>query len=129
MSCQGFDDKVGTLAIHVGYELFEGRRKRSVKRAREAQLSQAKEHLARLTDETELAVPTAYNKLERTQQMLKVSEVVFRRAPDILAANQFRDFVRVLKFRAVHLDDCTTVSKQNLGSRFDHARLPRACRI
>ena len=88
MSCQGFDDKVGTFAIHLGYELFDGRRKRSVKRAREAQLPQAKEHLASLTDEVELAVRTAYNKLERTQQMLKVSEVVFRRAPDILAANQ-----------------------------------------
>ena len=76
MSCQGFDDKVGTFAIHPGYELFDGRRKRSVKRAREAQLPQAKEHLARLTDEVELAVHTAYNKLERTQQMLKVSEEI-----------------------------------------------------
>jgi hypothetical protein len=51
-------------------------------------LAQAKEHLARLTHEVELVVHTAYNKLERTQQMLKVSEVVFRGAPDILAANQ-----------------------------------------
>jgi len=31
----------------------------------EAQLAQAKENLARLTDEVELAVHTAYNKLER----------------------------------------------------------------
>ncbi len=41
---------------------------------REAQLSQAKENLARLSDEVELAVQTAYNKLERTDQMRKVSE-------------------------------------------------------
>jgi outer membrane protein TolC len=88
MSCQGFDDKVGTFAIHLGYEPFDGRRKRSVKREREAQLAQAKERLRRLTDEVELAMHTAYRKLERTQRMLKVSEVVFRGAPDILAANQ-----------------------------------------
>ena len=66
----------GTFGIHLGYELFDGGRKRSVKLEREAQLAQAKENLARLTDEVELAVHSAYNKLERTQQMLKVSEEV-----------------------------------------------------
>jgi outer membrane protein TolC len=66
----------GTFGIHLGYDLFDGGRKRAVKREREAQLSQAKENLARLSDEVELAVETAYNKLERTQEMLKVSEEV-----------------------------------------------------
>ena len=66
----------GTFGIHFGYDLFDGGRKRAVKGEREAQLAQAKENLARLTDEVELAVHTAYNKLERTQQMLKVSEEV-----------------------------------------------------
>ena len=66
----------GTFGVHFGYDLFDGGRKRAVKREREAQLAQAKENLARLTDEVELAVHTAYNKLERTQQMLKVSEEV-----------------------------------------------------
>jgi outer membrane protein TolC len=66
----------GTFGIHFGYDLFDGGRKRSVKREREAQLAQAKENLARLTDEVELAIHTAYNKLERTEQMLKVSEEV-----------------------------------------------------
>ncbi|HUO60904.1 MAG TPA: hypothetical protein VMU24_09575, partial [Candidatus Acidoferrales bacterium] len=37
---------------------------------------QAKENLARLTDAVELAVQTAYNKLERTEQMRQVSEQV-----------------------------------------------------
>ena len=76
MSCQGFDDNVGIFGIHLGYELFDGGRKRFVKREREAQLAQAKENLAKLTDEVELAVHTAYNKLKRMQQMLKVSEEV-----------------------------------------------------
>jgi outer membrane protein TolC len=66
----------GTFGIHLGYDLFDGGRKRSVKREREAQLAQANENLARLTDEVELAIHSAYNKLERTQQMLKVSEEV-----------------------------------------------------
>jgi outer membrane protein TolC len=66
----------GTFGIHLGYELFDGGRKRAVLRERKAQLSQAKENLAKLTDEVELAVETAYNKLERTQEMLKVSEEV-----------------------------------------------------
>jgi outer membrane protein TolC len=66
----------GTFGIHLGYELFDGGKKRAVKQEREAQLAQAKENLARLTDDVELAVHSAYNKLERTQQMLKVSEEI-----------------------------------------------------
>ena len=66
----------GTFGVHLGYDLFDGGRKRSVKHEREAQLAQAKENLARLTDEVELAVHTAYNKLERTHQMLQVSEEI-----------------------------------------------------
>ena len=64
----------GTFGINFGYDLFDSGRKRAILREREAQLSQAQENLARVTDEVELAVQTASNKLERTQQMLKVSE-------------------------------------------------------
>jgi outer membrane protein TolC len=63
----------GSFGVLFSYDLFDAGRKRAVLREREAQLSQAKENLARLTDEVELAVQTAYNKLERTQQMLSVS--------------------------------------------------------
>jgi outer membrane protein TolC len=66
----------GTFGVHFGYDLFDGGRKRDVKNEHEAQLAQAKENLAKLTDEVELAVQTAYNKLERTQQMVEVSEEV-----------------------------------------------------
>src|SRR5271166_6128647 len=64
----------GTFGVHFSYDLFDSGRKRALVRERESQLSQAKENLARITDEVELAVQTAYNKLERTQQMRKVSE-------------------------------------------------------
>jgi outer membrane protein TolC len=66
----------GTFGIHFGYDLFDSGRKKALLRERQAQLSQAKEHLAKLTDAVELSVETAYNKLERMQQMLKVSEEV-----------------------------------------------------
>jgi outer membrane protein TolC len=66
----------GTFGVHFGYDMFDSGRKRALVRERRAQLSQAKENLAKLTDAVELSVETAYNKLERTQQMLKVSEEV-----------------------------------------------------
>ncbi|MGC1434251.1 MAG: TolC family protein [Terriglobales bacterium] len=64
----------GSFGVHFSYDLFDSGRKRALLRERESQLSQAKENLARLSDEVELAVQTAYNKLERTEQMRKVSE-------------------------------------------------------
>jgi outer membrane protein TolC len=64
----------GSFGVHFSYDLFDSGRKRALLRERAAQLSQAKENLARLTDEVELEVQTAYNKLERTQEMRKVSE-------------------------------------------------------
>jgi outer membrane protein TolC len=66
----------GTFGIHFGYDLFDGGRKRAVLGEHESQLSEAKENLAKQTDQVELAVETAYNRLERTRQMLKVSEDV-----------------------------------------------------
>jgi outer membrane protein TolC len=64
----------GSFGVHFSYDLFDSGRKHALLRERESQLSQAKENLARLSDEVELAVQTAYNKLERTEQMRKVSE-------------------------------------------------------
>jgi outer membrane protein TolC len=66
----------GTFGVHFGYDVFDSGRKKALVHERQAQLSQAKENLAKLTDEVEVSVQTAYNKLERTQQMLKVSEEV-----------------------------------------------------
>jgi outer membrane protein TolC len=64
----------GTFGIHFSYDLFDGGRKRAMVRQRDSQLAQAKENLARISDEIEVRVQTAYNKLERTQQMIAVSE-------------------------------------------------------
>jgi outer membrane protein TolC len=66
----------GTFGVHFGFDVFDSGRKKAVIHERQAQLSQAKENLAKLTDAVEVAIQTAFNKLERTQQMLKVSEEV-----------------------------------------------------
>jgi outer membrane protein TolC len=63
-----------TVGVHLRYDLFEGGRRRAAIRERNAQLAQAQENVARIVDEVELRVQTAYNKLERTQQMVAVSE-------------------------------------------------------
>jgi outer membrane protein TolC len=63
----------GTFGVHFGYDLFDGGKKRATLRERDAQLAQAKENLARIADEVEVSVQTAYNKVERTQQMVTVS--------------------------------------------------------
>jgi outer membrane protein TolC len=63
----------GTFGFHLSYDIFDGGKKRATLREREAQAAQARESLARIHDEVEVKVQTAYNKLERTEQMLAVS--------------------------------------------------------
>jgi outer membrane protein TolC len=66
----------GTFGVHFGFDVFDSGKKKATLHEHEAELSQAKESLAKLKDEVELAVEAAYNKLDRTQQMLKVSEEI-----------------------------------------------------
>jgi outer membrane protein TolC len=67
-------DRFGTIGVRASYDVFDGGRKRAVVREREIQLAQAQENLARISDAVELRVQTAYNKIERTRQMVAVSE-------------------------------------------------------
>lgn len=64
----------GTFGVHLGYDLFDGGRRNAAIGERKAQLKQAEENLARVREEVELRVQTALNKLERTREMLKVSD-------------------------------------------------------
>jgi outer membrane protein TolC len=64
----------GSFGVHLGYDLFDGGKKRARLREHETELEQARENLARVAEEVELRVQTAYNKLDRTRQMVKVSE-------------------------------------------------------
>jgi outer membrane protein TolC len=67
-------DNFGTVGMRLTYDLFDGGRKRAILDAGRARLAQAKENLTRVTDEVELGVSTAYNKLERTRQMVTVAQ-------------------------------------------------------
>jgi outer membrane protein TolC len=64
----------GTFGMHLGYDLFDGGRRNAAIEEHKAQLAKSEENLARVKEEIELRVQTAYNKLERTRQMMKVSE-------------------------------------------------------
>lgn len=68
----------GTFGVHLGFDLFDGGRKRAAVDEHKAQLGQAEENLARVKEEIELRVETAYNKLERTRQMVAVSEELLK---------------------------------------------------
>ena len=64
----------GTFGVHFSYDIFDGGRKRATLRERDTQAAEAKENLARIRDEVEVKVQTAYNKLEQTEQMISVSQ-------------------------------------------------------
>ena len=64
----------GTFGFHLGYDLFDGGRRNATIAEHKAQLAQAEENLARVKEEVEFRVQAAYNKLERTRQMVNVSD-------------------------------------------------------
>lgn len=68
----------GTFGVHASYDIFDGGKKRATLREREAQTAQGKENLARTIDEVEVKVQIAYDKLERTEQMVAVSQELLK---------------------------------------------------
>jgi outer membrane protein TolC len=64
----------GTFGAELTYDLFDGGRRRAAVRESDAKLGQARENLARVTDDVELRVETALNRLDRTKEMVDVSE-------------------------------------------------------
>jgi outer membrane protein TolC len=66
--------RFGTLGIRATFDIFDGGRKRAIVRERETQLAQAKENLARISDGVAVRVHTAFNKMQRTRDMIAVSK-------------------------------------------------------
>jgi outer membrane protein TolC len=64
----------GTFGAELTYDLFDGGKRRASVRESDTKVAQAKENLARVTDDVELRVETALNKLDRTKEMVSVSE-------------------------------------------------------
>jgi len=66
----------GTFGASLNYELFDGGRRGAALGESNSKLAQARENLARVTDDVELRVETALNRLDRTKEMVSVSEQV-----------------------------------------------------
>jgi outer membrane protein TolC len=64
----------GTFGVSLTYDLFDGGKRRAEVQESDSQLAEAKESLAKVTEEVEVRVQTAQNKLDRTREMMKVSE-------------------------------------------------------
>jgi outer membrane protein TolC len=66
----------GTFGAQLTYDLFDGGRRKANLGEGNARLGQARENLARITDEIQRRVETAANKLARTQEMVAVSQQI-----------------------------------------------------
>jgi len=102
----------GTFGVHFGYDLFDGGRRNAEIAERQAQLAQAKENLSRVTEEVELRVQTAHNKLERTQQMVKVSEELLA-----LRVESHRVTMQQLREGAALRSQADLAAAQELGAK------------
>jgi outer membrane protein TolC len=67
----------GTFGVELTYDLFDGGRRRAAVRESDAQVAEAKENLARVTEDVELRLQVAYNKLQRTREMVQVSRELY----------------------------------------------------
>ncbi len=66
----------GSFGAQLTYDLFDGGRRKAKLGESNAALGQARENLARLTDEVERTVETAANRLARTREMVEVSQQI-----------------------------------------------------
>jgi outer membrane protein TolC len=64
----------GSFGVEFTYVLFDAGRRRAALAESNARLAQARENLARVTDDVELQVQIAYNKLQRTRELVNVSK-------------------------------------------------------
>jgi outer membrane protein TolC len=69
-----FAHNFGTFGFIFTYDIFDGGRKGATLGERKSQTDEARENLERVKDEVELGVQAAYNKLDRTREMVAVSE-------------------------------------------------------
>ena len=80
----------GTFGLALNYDVFDFGKRRAVVREREAQLAQAEQNVERLKEAIGVQIERSLNKVERTNQMMRVAaEVVkLRTEGDRVAENQ-----------------------------------------
>ena len=67
----------GSFGFELTYDLFDGGKRRAAVRESDAQVAEAKENLARVTEDVQLRLQIAYNKLQRTHDMVQVSQELY----------------------------------------------------
>ena len=67
----------GSFGAELTYDLFDGGRRRAAVRESDAAVAEAKENLARVTEDVELRLQIAYDKLKRTREMVQVSQELY----------------------------------------------------
>jgi len=82
----------GTFGVQFTYDIFDGGRRRAALDESNTRLTEARENLARVTDEVEVQVQIAYNKLQRTKEMVNVSKelLALRSEASRVTAQQLR---------------------------------------
>jgi outer membrane protein TolC len=91
----------GTFGFHLDWDVFDFGRRRAAVRERDAQLAQAEENLERLKDEVAVGIERAYNKVQRTRNLVQVADEVvrLRQEGDRLAGNQLTQGVLLVAER------------------------------
>ena len=114
----------GTFGVQLTYDLFDGGKRHADLQESDSKLAEAKETLARITDNVDVAVETALNRLDRTKQMVSVSEqvVALRTESRSVSAQQ------LIKGEALQSQTDTAVAQELdakallLQSQFDYIR-------
>jgi outer membrane protein TolC len=80
----------GTFGFHLDWSVFDFGKRRAVVRQRETQLAQAEENLERLKEEVAVGIERAYNKVQRTRNLVQVADEVvkLRQESERVAGNQ-----------------------------------------
>jgi outer membrane protein TolC len=102
----------GTFGFLFTYDIFDGGKRRATLDAQKSQLDEANENLARVKDEVELAVQIAYNKLERTHEMVTVSEELLA-----LREESYREANQQLQHGAALQSQASLANSQELDAR------------
>jgi outer membrane protein TolC len=96
-----FVHNFGTFGFHMDWDVFDFGKRRAAVREREAQLAQAEENLQRLKEEVAVGIERAYNKVQRTGNLVQVADQVvkLRKEGERLAANQLTQGVVLVSER------------------------------
>ncbi|MFB3777687.1 MAG: efflux RND transporter permease subunit [Bryobacteraceae bacterium] len=83
---------VGIFGVQMSWDLFDWEKRKAVVKERQAQLTQARENVRRISDQVNVDVEKAWRKLERTRMMADAGReaLALRREAERISAEQVR---------------------------------------